>query len=81
MGGGGLMQLGEASRRHASQAAVRHHFVVVRAPASRCHPGLVQGLEPALVEVFVTKLTVEALNVAVLHWTPRLDQDMASSMH
>jgi hypothetical protein len=39
-----------------------------------------QVLEPALVQVLVAKLAVEALDVAVLHRAPRLDQDMADTV-
>ena len=74
------MQLGEASRWHAPQAAVRSDLVVVRSPGRHGHPGLVQGLEPALVQVLVTELAVEALDVAVLHRAPRLDQDVANAV-
>jgi len=38
------MQLGETSRWHASQAAVRPDLVVVRSPDRHGHPGLMQGL-------------------------------------
>lgn len=44
------------------------------------HPGLLQGLEPALVQVLIAELPVEALDVAVLHRAPRLDQDVANAM-
>ena len=74
------MQLGEASRWHATQAAVRPDLVVVRAPCGHGHPGLVQGLEPALVQMLVTELAIEALDVAVLHGTPWLDQDVANAV-
>lgn len=74
------MQLGETSRWHASQVAVRPDFVVVRAPDRHGHPGVVQGLEPALVQMLVTELAVEALDVAVLHLAPRLDQDVANAV-
>lgn len=42
-------------------------------------PGLVQGLEPALVQMLVTELAIEVLDVAVLHGTPWLDQDVANA--
>ena len=74
------MQLGEASRWHAAQAAVRPDLVVVRSPNRHGLPGLVQSLEPALVEMLVAELSVEALDVAVLHGAPWLDQDMANAM-
>ena len=74
------MQLGEASRWHASQTAVRPDLVVVRSPDRHGHPGLMQGLEPALVQVLVSELAVEALDVAVLHRAPWLDQDVANAV-
>ena len=74
------MQLGEASRWHACQAAVRPDFVVVRSPDGYCCFGLVQGLEPALGEVLVAQLAVEAFDVAILHRARRLDQDVADTV-
>lgn len=74
------MQLGEASRWHASQAAVRPDLVVVGSPDRHGHPGLMQCLEPALVQVLATELAVEALDEAVLHGAPRLDQGVADAM-
>ena len=74
------MQLGEPSRWHASQAAVRSDLVVVRSQDRHGCSGLVQALKPALVEVLVAELAIEARDVAVLHRAPRLDQDVASAM-
>ena len=59
---------------------MRSDLVVVRSPDRHGHPGLMQGLEPALVQVLVPELAVEALDVAVLHGAPRLDQDVANAM-
>ncbi len=73
------MQLSEASRSHASQAAVRPDLVVVRSPDRHGHPGLMQCLQPALVQVLVPELAVEALDLAILHGAPRLDQDVANA--
>ena len=56
--------LGEASRWDASYAAVRAHLVVVAPPVRDGFAGLLQGLEPVLVETLVAKLAVEALDVA-----------------
>jgi hypothetical protein len=36
--------------------------------AGDCRPRLVQRLEPLLVQALVPELSVEALDVAVLHW-------------
>ena len=75
------MQLGQAGRGHAPHAAVRPDLVVVRAPSSRHgHLGLMQGLEPAFVQMLVTKLAVEALDVAVLHGAPWLDQGVPDAV-
>ena len=74
------MQLGESSRWDAPQAAVRPDLVVVLSPDGYGRTRLVQGLKPALVRVLVTELAVEALDVAVLHRTPRLDQDVANAV-
>ena len=73
------MQLGEAKRRHASQAAVGPDFVVVRTPGSHGRSGLMQGLKPRLVQMLITELAVETLDVDVLHGAPWLDQDMANA--
>ena len=58
------MQLGETSGWHAAQAAGWPDLVAVRSPDRHGHPGLMQGLEPALVQVLVTELAVEALGDA-----------------
>lgn len=39
-----------------------------------------QCLQPALVQVLVPELAVEALDLAILHGAPRLDQDVANAM-
>jgi hypothetical protein len=72
------VQLGETSRWHASPTAVRPHLVAVHSPSGHRHPGLVQGLEPAFVQVFVTERSFEPLDVAVLRGAPRLDQDVTN---
>src|SRR6185312_9920345 len=74
------MQLGESRRRDAPDAAVRPDLVVVLPPDRGGAPGLVQGLEPLLVQVLVPELAVEALDVAVLHGPAWLDQDVANAM-
>ncbi len=42
--------------------------------------GLLQSLEPVLVEALVAELAVEALDAAVLHELARLDQQMSHVM-
>jgi hypothetical protein len=54
-------------------------LVVVLAPGGDGLPGLHQCLEPLLVEALVPELSIEALDVAVLHGSPRLDQDVADA--
>ena len=70
------MLLRELSRWYPTQAAVWPDFVVVPAPLSDACSGLRQGLKPLLVQALVTKLPIEALDVAVLHGTSRLNQYM-----
>src|SRR5450830_469813 len=74
------MQLGELGWRHAVAATVRPALVVVLPPGGDGRPGLHQRLEPLLVEALVPELAIEALDVAVLHGPPRLDQDVADAM-
>src|SRR5450830_835928 len=74
------MQLGELGWRHAVAATVRPDLVVVLPPGGDGRPGLHQRLEPLLVEALVPELAIEALDVAVLHGPPRLDQDVADTM-
>src|SRR5512139_3352955 len=72
--------LGEASRWDATDAAVRAHLVVVATPVGDGLAGLLQRLEPVLVEALVAELAVEALDVAVLHGFARLDEQMPDVM-
>jgi hypothetical protein len=74
------MPLGELGRRDAAHAAVRPDLVVVLPPDGGGAPGLLQGLEPLLVEVLVPELAVEALDVAILHRPAWLDQDVPNAM-
>ena len=60
------MQLGELRWWHAPTAAVRPDLVVVLAPSLDGCLGLMQVLEPLLVQALVPELAVEALDVAVL---------------
>jgi hypothetical protein len=41
---------------------------------------LLQCLKPALIEVFIPKLAVETLDIAVLHRATRLNQDMPNAI-
>ena len=55
-------------------------FVVVRAPDGHGCSGLVQGLKPALIEVLVAELAIEAFDVAVLHRAAWLNQNVANAV-
>ena len=74
------MQLGEFGRRYAAQATVRPDLVMVLAPDANGGSGLVQRLEPMLVQALVPELAVEALDVAVLHRPPGLDEDVPNAV-
>ena len=74
------MLLRELSRWYPTQAAVRPDFVVISAPLSDARSGLRQGLKPLLVQALVTKLPIEALDVAVLHGASWLNQDVPYTM-
>ena len=74
------MLLRELSRWDPTQAAVWSNFVVISAPLSDARSGLGQGLKPLLVQALVTKLPIEALDIAVLHGAPWLNQDMLHAM-
>jgi hypothetical protein len=70
------MLLGEASGWYSANAAVWPDLVVVAPPGGDLGSRLVQALEPVLVQTLVAELAVEALDVAVLHGSPWLDQDV-----
>jgi hypothetical protein len=74
------MQLGGSSRRDASEAAVWPDLAVVLPPVCRGAAGLLQRFEPLLVQVFISELAVEALDVAVLRGPAWLDQDVADAV-
>ena len=56
---------------------MRPHLVVIEPPCGDFCTGLVQRLEPVLVQALVAEPTVEALDVAVLHGSRWLDQDVS----
>ena len=74
------MLLRELSRWYPPQAAVWPDFVVVPASLSDACSGLRQGLKPLLVQALVTKLAIEALDVAVLHGASWLNQYVSHAM-
>src|SRR4051812_43484861 len=53
---------------------MRSHVVVLVSPELNLLSGISEVGEPALVQAFVTKLTVEALDMAVLRRFARLDE-------
>ena len=74
------MLLRELSRWYPNQAAVWPDLVVVPTPFSDARSGLRQALKPLLFQALVTKLPIEALDVAVLHGASWLYQDMPHAM-
>jgi hypothetical protein len=55
-------------------------FVVVLAPFSNAISGLWQALKPLFIQTFVSELSIETLDVAVLHGPARLNQNVANAM-
>ena len=55
-------------------------FVVVFAPFSNAISGLRQALKPLLIQAFVSELSIETLDLAVLHGPARLNQNVAYFM-
>ena len=66
------VKLGKMRRCETAHAAVRPDLVVVLPPDGDGRSGLVQRLEPVVVQAFVAELAVEAFDVAVLHGPARL---------
>src|SRR5574344_657371 len=69
----------ECSRRYPSNRSVWPHLVVVLPPTGNNFSCLGQGFKPVLVEAFVPELAIEALNVGVLRWLARLNEDVLNS--
>ena len=74
------MKVGEPSRWNPSNAAMWSDLVVVLFPDRGRIPCLLQCLKPTLIEVFIPKLAVETLDIAVLHRATRLNQDVMNAM-
>ena len=74
------MLLRKACGGNATKAAVGAHLVEILAPGCNDSSGLRQRLEPVLVQAFVAELAVEALDVAVLHRPPGLNQDVPDAV-
>ena len=70
------MKLGESSRSHAPDAAVRSHLVVVASPACALGSGLCEAGKAVLVQAFISKTSVATFDVSVLRRATRLDQDV-----
>jgi hypothetical protein len=74
------MFLRELSRWYSTQTAVQPDFVVDSAPLSDALPSLWQGCKPLLAQALVTKLAIEALNLAFFDELSFLNQDFAHAM-
>ena len=74
------MKVGELSRWNPSNAAMWSDLVVVLFPDRDRIPCLLQCFEPTLIKVFIPKLAVETLDIAVLHRAPRLNQEVTNAM-
>ena len=72
--------LGEARWWHAPDASVRSHFVVIEPPSLDLFARLVQILEPVLLQTLIAEAAIQALDVAVLHGPPWLDQDVSNTV-
>jgi hypothetical protein len=70
------MQSGEGCWRHTPTAAVRPDLVVVGSPFGDGLAGLLQRLEPVLIQTLIAKGAVEALDVRILCRAARLNEDM-----
>ena len=67
-------------RQQTPTAAARSDLVVVKSPFGTSLTGLIQRLNPALIQALVPKRAVKAPDVGVLCWTARLDQDVLSAV-
>jgi hypothetical protein len=74
------MKVGELISWNPSNATLWPDMVVVLFPNRGRIPCLLQCFEPALIEVFNSKLAVETLDIAVLHRATRLNQDVTNAM-
>ena len=59
---------------------MRSGLVVVNSPRGYDLTGLLQRLKPVLIQTFITKRAVKALDVSVLRRTARLDQDVLDAV-
>jgi hypothetical protein len=62
------------------KTAVGPDFVLVLAPFSNAISGLWQALKPLFIQTFVSELSIETLDIAVLHRPARLNQNVANAV-
>lgn len=55
------------------QRGVRAAFVIILPPVINNFPGMNDIAEPVLIQTFIAKSSVKALNKSVLRWLARLD--------
>jgi len=70
------MQSGEGCRRHTPATVVRPDLVVVGSPCGNALAGLLQRLEPVLIQTLLAKDAVEALGIRILGRAARLNENM-----
>jgi hypothetical protein len=59
---------------------VRSDLVVIDSPRGNGKTRLLQRLKPVLVQTFIPERAIEALDVCVLSWTARLNQDVLDAV-
>ena len=59
---------------------MRSNLVVVCPPGGNGLAGLLQGFKPVLIEALIPEGAVKALDICVLRWAARLDQDVFDAM-
>src|SRR5450631_4457954 len=64
----------EFLRCQVAHRTVRAHLVVIDPPAFNGFACIVQGEKPVFVQAFLAELSMEAFDVAVLHWPARRDE-------
>jgi hypothetical protein len=78
--GAASVLLGKGRRWNTPQRTVWSDLVVVLTPVGNLLASLGQCLEPLLVQALIAELAIEALDIAVLHGSARLDQDVAHTV-
>ena len=59
---------------------MRSYLVVISPPSGNGLTGLLQGLKPVLIKALVPEGSVKALDVGVLRWAARFDQNVLDAM-